>query len=98
MCFLLFRFQENIIDNDETMDFNIYPNPSNEYAYIDFQTTNGLKGVFKLLDMNGNLLKEFSAKQNTQFILETAQFPSGKYFIEFLSGDHRVTRSLIVIH
>ncbi len=87
-----------ILDQEETVDFNIYPNPSNEYAFINFQTTDAHSGIFKLMDLEGKMVREFSAYRNTQFILETAGLSNGEYILEFLSENNRVTRKLIVCH
>jgi len=64
---------------------SVYPNPANEFIYIDF---NGIENIekYSVLDVFGRKKLEGTMKQNDQTILIN-ELSSGVYFINFTTSD-----------
>ena len=83
-------------------DMNIYPNPANNYASLDYTVTASATVNVALYDISGKKISDvFCEYQNSgqhhQLIdLAAMSLNSGVYFILMKTGDKAITRKLIV--
>jgi hypothetical protein len=82
---------------------NLFPNPSNENATVNFTLTASSSVSVKIYDMAGNLV--MIVADNNQMTtgdysmhIETEKLSSGVYFMTLSTGDGSVTRRLTVAH
>jgi len=84
------------IEENESITFNIYPNPANETVWIE---TNGSleKGNIELVNMLGQVvLKQTVSQQTTKTNLDVSNLQSGVYFVKYTSGNKIVTKPLSI--
>jgi hypothetical protein len=65
------------VETAEATSFNAYPNPSQGMLYLSPNT-----GTYQLLNMNGQLLKQFDTE--IEFIFELTDLESGVYALKKL--------------
>ncbi len=85
---------ENTIGLNEysTVEFNIYPNPSDGLLNIEFLAENGTFEL-QLLDNKGKLIKSISTNdRNYQFNL--SQFPKGLYHLKIITNKGVISKSI----
>lgn len=82
---------------------NLFPNPANEMATVNFTLEESSAVTLNIYDMTGKLVQVVT--NNDQMLagdysmkIETATLPEGAYFITLTSGELSVTRRLIVAH
>jgi hypothetical protein len=82
---------------------NLFPNPANEMATVNFTLEESAAVTLNIYDMTGKLVQVVT--NNDQMLagdysmkIETASLPEGAYFLTLTSGELSVTRRLIVAH
>jgi hypothetical protein len=82
---------------------NLFPNPANEKATVNFTLTESSAVTLNIYDMTGQLVEVVT--NNEQLLagdyslnVETSSLPSGVYFMTLTSGELSVTRRLTVAH
>lgn len=81
------------IDENEALDFNIYPNPTTGELNITFATTVS-NGTIQVIDATGRLLMERNI-QNSQLSLDLSGFENGMYFIKSTSNGISTTKRVV---
>ncbi|NJK96467.1 MAG: T9SS type A sorting domain-containing protein [Bacteroidales bacterium] len=62
----------------------LYPNPANNWIYIDFPETENSDYSVQILTMNGKLiLQEKILKGINRYEMSTEDLPNGLYFVRF---------------
>ena len=84
-------------NNSEINNICVYPNPVNDYAIInipDYFIKN--ESILELSDLNGNLIKRYTLKQNT-IRLNVSSLSSGIYTIKVKDKDKFVIKKIVKI-
>lgn len=79
-------------------EMKLYPNPANEYIYIDVQDIN-ITGRINILDITGNLVKSnFVQSANENYKLDIRDLSSGIYLLSFIDTQgNQISRKFTVI-
>ena len=76
----------------------IYPNPTKDEAYLDFQIKDGQKGELQFFSVTGKLLSEYQLNsESSKIIINTATFRSGIYFYKIIVDQTVVANEKLVI-
>ncbi len=95
------RAEERLFANDQIVVSNIYPNPANDVAELDYQMANGgSEARVMLLDVLGSPVADFVLDRNERKLrLNTRDLPTGYYFYQLsLDGRKVATKKLLVRH
>lgn len=76
-----------------TSEISIFPNPTS--GLVQFISETDSKSDFQVIDQTGRLL--LSGNLNHQKEIDLSLFPSGIYYVNFFSGEHRTTKKLVVL-
>jgi hypothetical protein len=78
------------IESPIVVDFDIYPNPANEYIKISSLSANDMAEIY---DATGKLIK----RQNASGEINTSDLPSGMYIVRLVSnlGEYKTKKLLI---
>ncbi len=68
------------------LDFNVYPNPGDNYFNIGFQRP--FEGSIELVDLRGRILLQKPLPRTTQYQLPIDGFESGMYILRIRSGSN----------
>ncbi|MES2591811.1 MAG: M43 family zinc metalloprotease [Bacteroidota bacterium] len=88
-------------DLSKTIDFNVYPNPSEKNTIISFSTFNKQKVELKIFDVVGRQVSSFvngdlNAGEHQYSISENTDLSAGVYFIILSVDKQHFTKKLIV--
>lgn len=77
----------------------IYPNPFSDQLFIKTTETSSEYGRWKIFNASGELVHDFeiSSSLHTAYYLDTSQWPSGVYFIQYQSRDGLLGYNRILI-
>lgn len=92
---------ENLYVNDRIAVKNLYPNPANEYALLQYNMGLDIKDAkVSLYNVLGATVKEYSLnRQSQQLHVDTRQLPNGVYFYQLtVDGQKVATKKLLVRH
>ncbi len=81
------------IDNTNSNNFSVYPNPSNGIFTItnyEFKITN-----VEITDITGKRIKQFVIR-NSKFVIDLTNQPTGIYFLKINSNDGIYTEKIII--
>jgi hypothetical protein len=83
----------------DNTNFNIYPNPTRNYVYVNFKADNNDSYDIKIMDMSGKTIqtisKDFKVGTNV-FKLDLQEFKEGIYLINLSNGSLSYTKRLAV--
>ncbi len=92
---------ENLYVNDRISVKNLYPNPANEFALLQYSMGTDIKDAkVALYNVLGATVKEYSlSRQSQQLTVETRHLPNGVYFYQLtVDGQKVATKKLLVRH
>jgi hypothetical protein len=95
---LLTRIDEH--EKNNSINFNIFPNPVQETAYLDI-TTSGHSFLIQLMDMTGRILKQASIyfpPANNAVPLDVSELTNGIYFIKITTAESTFSKRIVVSH
>ena len=76
----------------------IYPNPTKDEAYLDYQLKEGQKGVIDIYSITGQLLYEKALIiGNSKLIISTSNLNSGLYFYKVIVDDAIIANEKLII-
>lgn len=80
-------------------DFNIYPNPAEDYFNIEFNDLNAADGraTIVISDIEGNEVQRIENVDSSIFGINTQLFAKGTYYINVLRNGKSVERKSVVI-
>lgn len=80
------------------MDFRLYPNPTTDRVFIDFKSNESTSAIFRITDMKGQRLTEFSSTakmgRNSQMV-DLSGLPQGIYLVSISYANQRVCRQVV---
>lgn len=91
--------KSSVGSNDE-IKFQIYPNPSNDYVNIEFNSNSNQKLEIKLFDIKGNLVKQQYQILNEGFCklnFETKTINNGKYYLQMILNNKEYYKIIDII-
>lgn len=94
-----FRTKNNIL---KEIDFNVFPNPTNDKININFLLNNEIKKLdMKLIDITGQILQMYSLTveelKSSTFILNVNDLTGGIYFIHVETEGYRKVKKFVKI-
>jgi hypothetical protein len=95
------RETENLYINDQITVKNLYPNPANDYAYLQYLIGQEVKDVkVSLYNVLGATVKEYLLNRQSQLLtVDTRSLPNGVYFYQLtVDGQKVATKKLLVRH
>jgi Secretion system C-terminal sorting domain len=95
------RAEERLFSNEQIMISNIYPNPANDVAELDYQVVGNVNEArVMLLDVLGSPVANFVLDRSDRKLrLNTRDLPTGYYFYQLtLDGRKVATKKLLVRH
>ncbi|MEZ0610599.1 T9SS type A sorting domain-containing protein [Fibrella sp. WM1] len=93
--------EERMYASDQLTVSNIYPNPANDFADIDYAMSNSVGSAsITLLNILGSPIAEYTLDRNERKVrLQTRDLPSGYYFYQLsVEGTKVATKKLLVKH
>jgi hypothetical protein len=86
------------ISKIEEMDFNLYPNPTRDMAYIDISNPNGEQVSLKITDLTGKIVAErtYVIQGDVQLPINTSKFDKGTYIVHLQKGDAVQQKKMII--
>lgn len=75
------------IDENSLGQWQIYPNPVEDYLYIESENQNLKEVAIHIFDFTGRLVKQFSKNNSALISVDVSNLNEGMYFIEIQSGD-----------
>jgi len=85
----------SVNENDGVVSFRVYPNPSGEMFYLDFNLTRTFSGenvVFRIFDISGKEVKSLRVKEGLQQI-SVPELENGMYIYRLQTVDGKDLRS-----
>jgi hypothetical protein len=92
---------EKLYSNDKITISNLYPNPANEYAFVDYALTGSVSDAkISLYSALGSPVSEHPLDRNEHRLkINTSAIPNGVYLYQLsLEGKTVVTKKLLVRH
>lgn len=92
---------DNLYVNDRISVKNLYPNPANDYALLQYTMSSDVKDAkISLYNVLGATVKEYSLnRQSPPLRVDTRQFPNGVYFYQLtVEGQKVATKKLLIRH
>jgi len=86
--------EHSIVNN---LDINIYPNPANEYFFINFTCLESKMYLISIYDIVGKLIKEIDSQyQESELKINISDMPKGIYFISVKDDYKSIVKKLII--
>lgn len=90
------------IQNLYESKIQIYPQPANKILNLKFNSLKSQNPIIKILDINGNEIKEFNIEQSfygksDEYQINTEDIPSGIYILEVVTTNEITNQMLIII-
>lgn len=83
---------------DEQDSFDVYPNPTHDYFYVDVVISENSIAELKLMNVFGQVLEKRSLRGNRIHEQMTmTSFPSGIYFVELRTENYIRTKKILII-
>ena len=95
---ITYFYSETSINDSEVSNFNIYPNPTNDYLTIEFESINEQNYSIYLVDLLGQkiLLDRIDKyKGNYTYKLDLIEFAQGIYILELKSENEIYNKKII---
>lgn len=83
---------ENLTDTSDTM--KIYPNPSTDQFTVDFEEA--FSGQLRIFSMDGKLMDQLDIQQQIQLSVQTQDWFSGTYTLQFLSKERAIFKKVTI--
>jgi hypothetical protein len=84
------------IDDLNFIDFSLFPNPSDDFTTITFNESSS--GTIVFTNLTGQQIDNFELQHSSSFKLNTAQYPSGLYLINFTNEKGTISKKLLINH
>lgn len=88
------------LDENEDIDFNIYPNPATTMTNVNVASTFSGDATINLIDLSGKVVKQFTNNKvnvgNNVFNLDLTDVDNGAYIIQLNSNGHQLSSKLMI--
>jgi len=84
------------LENNETQNIALYPNPAKEIATLDFGNLNIAE--VSLININGNIINTFSTENNKRMQIDVSGYSTGVYFVKITDISGRQTFKKLLIN
>jgi len=76
----------------------IYPNPTSDHVFVDFDLTSLQTAELQLVNVAGQVVWEqtFDAIEDQTITVNTAELPSGVYMLHTVVGTERISKKLVI--
>jgi hypothetical protein len=84
--------------NRENLRMDIYPNPADEFVYVNYHTASDNTGYLRVYDILGRAVAQhqLDATEGTVKIA-TQSWPGGQYLIEINTDKETITKKLMIV-
>jgi hypothetical protein len=83
------------IDELNSEDFSIYPNPANDEINVEFEQGPSQNYQLKLMDLNGRIISQLEVKNNIEKI-NTKELERGIFLIVIQNSDGRLVQKVVL--
>lgn len=83
------------LDETEMVNWNIYPNPANDFVTIELNQNMEVDKI-QLLDLAGRVLKEWTWDNTLKMQLDLSEIPNGYFMLQMVKGTRNWSKKLIV--
>jgi hypothetical protein len=83
------------IESLKASSFNIYPNPTNDFVYIESPHERAFQ--INVFTAQGTLLKSISNSNSTRTSISFENLPKGMYFIQIKTNNQVTTTQKIIV-
>lgn len=90
----IFKEETNINKISNTFNFEISPNPANDFVNINFE--NELNSKVEILDIKGVIKYQNNSNQEKSLNINISDFENGLYFVTIISNGVNKTQKLII--
>lgn len=90
----IFKEETNINKISNTFNFEISPNPANDFVNINFE--NELNSKVEILDIKGVIKYQNNSNQEKSLNINISDFENGLYFVRIISNGINKTQKLII--
>lgn len=73
----------------------LYPNPAHSYVSVKASEANALNSV-ELIDLTGRVVGVFESSDHSEFVINTASFAKGAYFVKYTGHGITGTKKLVI--
>jgi len=85
------------IDEDNSVELQISPNPADRACVISWNLFDDDKGTIQITDMKGRKISAWKVSGENSKTLETALLAPGEYVVALTSGDKVIRKKLVVV-
>jgi len=82
---------------NENKTVNIYPQPMQTHAWIEFQVNNGELYHFQLVNAQGQIVREYNGIEPGSFRIDRNDLKAGVYFYHLVSDNNEVYRGKLFV-
>ena len=90
--------QTAIPDNESISEFNIYPNPFEDFTNVSFTLDESVNVELTVYNVIGEVVYTFSQQNmgwgNQQLMIDTKDYKPGVYFVHLVAGDKVYTKKI----
>ncbi len=98
ISFVIKRDKSSPLPNNLTESFNVYPNPTEDYFFIDFNIFNIKNTNIQITDVKGSVIKSLSVITNNKKVsVNTKSWQHGIYFVSLLSNNAVIKTVKVVV-
>lgn len=86
------------INNPESSDFMVYPNPANDFIHFRIEDANNQDYQIELYNIKGQLIinSDLNLNQNGEAVINTTDIQSGVYFYQIISEENIYSGKIII--
>jgi trimeric autotransporter adhesin len=85
----------SVVEN-ESFNFNIYPNPFSSETNLEFQNSNREKLIIRVIDIRGRILREYKNVTSNHYIIKKESLTKGMYYIQIESKSKVVQKPIVI--
>jgi hypothetical protein len=87
-----------LMGEEKGMEINLFPNPADEFIYLNYSLPSDEKAEMKVLDMYGKIVtyQQLETQEGT-LKLNTNNLPSGHYLLQIQTGEEMMVKRFVII-
>ena len=84
------------INENTTIDFELYPNPFSDQTVLELKNNNGENVEINIIDFSGKVVRTYNKTENNRIIIERNGLANGLYFLYILTENGQAKDILII--